>query len=75
MTSHEWLSILPLVLLVLVSALITTAAGWRILVRAGHRGAWSLLLMVPLVNIAMLYVFAFARWPVEDPSSVTDVFQ
>jgi len=73
--SHSVASVLPLALFVLVPAFITAWAGWRILVRAGYSGVWSLTLMVPLVNIAALYMFAFARWPVERSPSVADVFR
>jgi hypothetical protein len=39
--------------------------AWRIVSKAGFHGALSLLLLVPLVNIVMLWVFAFVPWPVE----------
>ena len=35
----------------------------KILNKAGYSGWWSLLILVPLVNIIMFYVFAFADWP------------
>jgi hypothetical protein len=35
----------------------------RIVQKAGYSGWWAVLLMVPFVNIAMLWVFAFAPWP------------
>jgi hypothetical protein len=38
---------------------------WRIVGKAGFHGAFSLLALVPLVNIVMLWVFAFAKWPLE----------
>jgi uncharacterized membrane protein YhaH (DUF805 family) len=31
--------------------------------KAGYSGWWILILFVPLVNIIMLWVFAFASWP------------
>jgi uncharacterized membrane protein YhaH (DUF805 family) len=39
----------------------------RIVRRAGRSGWWVVLMTVPLVNIAMLWVFAFTRWPRVDP--------
>lgn len=39
--------------------------GWRIAKKAGFHGAWSLLLLVPLLNVVILWVFAFVRWPKE----------
>ena len=38
---------------------------WRIVSKAGFAGALALLGLVPLVNIVMLWVFAFVRWPIE----------
>jgi uncharacterized membrane protein YhaH (DUF805 family) len=35
----------------------------KILQKAGYSGWWCLIVFVPLVNIVMLYVFAFANWP------------
>lgn len=39
-------------------------AAWKIVSKAGYSGALSLLILVPLVNIVMLFVFAFSDWPV-----------
>jgi membrane protein DedA with SNARE-associated domain len=42
--------------------------AWKIAKKAGFHGAWSLLMLLPLVNIVMLWVFAFVRWPnLRDP--------
>jgi len=35
----------------------------KILHKAGYSGWWCLIVFVPLVNIIMFYVFAFANWP------------
>jgi len=35
----------------------------KILNKAGYSGWWCLILLVPLVNIVMFWVFAFAQWP------------
>ncbi len=37
--------------------------AWRIVSRAGFPGVLSLLLLIPLVNLVMIWVFAFVRWP------------
>jgi uncharacterized membrane protein YhaH (DUF805 family) len=34
--------------------------------KAGYSGWWSLIIFVPLVNLIMLWVFAFSRWPIEE---------
>lgn len=36
---------------------------WRIARRAGYAGWWALLMLVPVVNIIVLWLFAFAEWP------------
>jgi len=37
--------------------------GVRILRKAGLDGWWVLVLLIPIANIAMIWVFAFIRWP------------
>jgi len=34
--------------------------------KAGYSGWWVLIMLIPLVNFIMLWVFALARWPVEE---------
>jgi len=50
---------LPMALIVALSLWMTV----RILHKAGYSGWWSLLTLVPIVNIAMIWVFAFSGWP------------
>ncbi len=38
---------------------------WRIVSKAGFPGAFALLAIIPLLNIVLLWVFAFIKWPVE----------
>lgn len=38
---------------------------WRIISKAGYSGAWALVSLIPVVNIIALWIFAFARWPME----------
>lgn len=48
----------------------------RIARKAGFSGWWSLLMLVPLVNIAMIWVFAFVKWPAEGGGqNVAEVFE
>jgi uncharacterized membrane protein YhaH (DUF805 family) len=47
-------------------AVIAALSLWmalRILRKAGYSGWWSLLTLVPLLNIAMIWVFSFSDWP------------
>ena len=41
---------------------------WRIVQKAGFNGAFALLGLIPVVNIVLLWVFAFMKWPHERPS-------
>jgi len=47
----------------LVFALVVVVPVWRICVRAGFSGWWSVLVLFPLLNLALLYFLAFADWP------------
>ena len=47
----------------LVFALVVVIPMWRICVRAGFSGWWSVLVLFPLLNLALLYFLAFADWP------------
>jgi len=57
------LSILHL-LIVIVILILYFLPIMKILQKAGYSGWWCLIVFVPLVNIVMFYVFAFANWPV-----------
>lgn len=35
----------------------------RIAAKAGFHPLWAITMVVPVVNIVMLYLFAFTRWP------------
>jgi hypothetical protein len=36
---------------------------WKIFSKAGYSGWFSLLMLIPLVNLIALYVLAFSNWP------------
>jgi uncharacterized membrane protein YhaH (DUF805 family) len=38
---------------------------WRICTKAGFSGWYSLIVLIPIINLIALFVFAFVRWPVE----------
>lgn len=38
--------------------------GYRIITKAGFNGWWTLALLLPVVNIVMIWVFACVPWPV-----------
>jgi len=39
--------------------------AWKITSKAGFPGAWSLILLVPMVGFIAVWAFAFMKWPVE----------
>jgi len=47
----------------LIFALVFLVPAWKIVAKAGYSGAWSLFVFVPLINLIMLWVFAFSTWP------------
>ena len=51
-------------LILLIAALIVIIPFWRIFSKAGYSGWLSLLMVIPLVNLIMLYFLAFADWPI-----------
>ena len=50
-------------LIVLIYIFILVLPFWHIFRKAGFSPWLSLLMLVPLVNLFMLYFLAFARWP------------
>jgi len=56
-----WLWLALLVVALLIWAFV--AVFGRILNRAGYSRWWLLTMVVPLLNVIMLWVFAFANWP------------
>jgi hypothetical protein len=50
-------------LAMLVFAAVVIVPFWFIFAKAGFSRWLSLLMVVPIVNIAMLYVLAFSAWP------------
>ncbi len=43
---------------------------YKIAGRAGYNPWMGLLMLVPLVNLVVLYMFAFKQWPIETQGSV-----
>jgi uncharacterized membrane protein YhaH (DUF805 family) len=50
-------------IITLIVAAVVIVPLWRIFARAGFSGALSLLMLIPGVNLIMIYFLAFARWP------------
>ena len=54
------------VVIFLIGFLIFIVPYVMIIRKAGYSGWWVLVTFVPLINLIMLWVFALARWPVEE---------
>ncbi len=39
---------------------------WNICKKSGHSGVWSILIVVPIVNLIFLYWLAFSEWDDSD---------
>ena len=51
------------VIVIVLCIVLIVLPFWRIFTKAGYSGAWSLLMLIPLVNVIVFYVFAFSSWP------------
>ncbi len=50
-------------LLVIIVVASTIIPYWKIFPRAGLPGALSILMLIPLLNLVLLWVLAFKQWP------------
>jgi hypothetical protein len=51
----------------LVVATIIIVPYWQIFKKAGFPAALAFLMVIPLVNLIMLYVLAFSQWKTQPP--------
>lgn len=54
---------LPGLSMMVVWAVVIVIPFFQLWKRTGHNGWISLLMLLPLVNLVMLYVLAFKEWP------------
>jgi hypothetical protein len=54
----------PQLLFLGVGGIIIVIPLWKVFSKAGYPGALSLGMMLPLVNIVLLYFLGFSEWPV-----------
>ncbi|MFC3033387.1 hypothetical protein ACFOEE_12740 [Pseudoalteromonas fenneropenaei] len=52
-------------LIILIIVLIPLLLFRPIAKKAGYSGWWALIMLVPIVNLIIVWVFAFAKWPAE----------
>lgn len=51
-------------IMMLIFAALIALPFWFIFTKAGYSKWLSLLMLVPIVNVIMLYFFAFSTWPI-----------
>jgi len=54
----------PQLLFLVVCGIIIVIPLWKVFSKAGYPGALSLGMMLPLLNIVLLYFLGFSEWPV-----------
>ena len=47
----------------IIVGLIVVIPFWKIFTKAGFNSALSILMIIPIVNLVMIYFLAFAEWP------------
>ena len=60
-----------IVVFFLATALVGIWAWVRVLRNTGFSGWWGLVGLIPVVNLVMLWVFAYAAWPRLDHAAKT----
>jgi hypothetical protein len=53
------------VIFLLIIVVFAIIIYWRIAMKAGYPGPYSLLMLIPLVNLIIIIMFAFTDWPIE----------
>ncbi|MFO7527506.1 MAG: hypothetical protein R6W86_01690 [Marinobacter sp.] len=49
----------------LVIAIVVVIPAWRICQRTGYPGWMGLLILIPVINLFLLYFLAFSEWPAD----------
>ena len=57
------------ILIILFILAILLWPAMRVLNRAGFSRWWSPIILIPVVNVVMVWVFAFAEWPISSESA------
>ena len=65
----HWLVVITIFISLFLAALYVVIGipAAHILHRTGNSRWWSLLIVIPIVNVIGFWIFAFMRWPAVDP--------
>ncbi len=55
-------------MIIIVVVMIPVLVFGPVVKKAGFSRWWSLILILPLINLIMVWVFAFMKWPAEESS-------
>jgi len=58
------MSVIP-VIGIFLALLLTVLPWYKIFSKAGYSGCYSLVMLIPILNIIALFIFAFSEWPIE----------
>lgn len=64
-----WMGALGGPLGLIIVALLVIIPFWMIFSKAGYPGVLSLLMLIPLINLFLLYFLAFSDWPALRPGA------
>ncbi len=56
-------SMVSILVVMVVGLILWVVPCWKIFRKAGFSGWWSLALLIPGINVFMMYYLAFADWP------------
>lgn len=59
------------IFLIIAFSLFIVWLGSKILEKAGIHGGWVFCLLIPVVNIIMIWFFAFTHWPSIKPPNTS----
>ena len=48
----------------LVYTVVKAVVCWKIFAKAGYAGVLGLLMLIPIVDVIMVFVLAFGQWPI-----------
>jgi len=52
-------------IIIMIIGIVIVLPNWKIFSKAGFSGWWSLLMIVPVVNVLLEYYLAYAEWPIQ----------
>ncbi len=54
-----------MIVMCLIVGIVAVVAFWRICAKAGFPGWYGVAVVIPMVNLLLVFFLAFAKWPLE----------